>query len=734
MSGGAASSDLRSRAGAICGSQGPLGRAPARTSFQRPRRAGAFRWSASVPVLAALLPGVAAAGGPAWYNEEYEYNFLEMMMLMVMVVFALAFESSWHHFTHSAEHSYRYGQVESIVVMANSRKHASPFGSVKNLQLFRELANRTGGEFMTLGYLAAVVYFSRQAGGFDWLAKVTADSEWPFPRTSADWLHMAENVHMKLFFAMVFYFIMTQRLVAGAVHRIRLWEHVRLKRIVPNFEDIDGVPHIAFTDEDMAEHSLWRRYFMAKMIRWRRRKPSIFKRLISTLNFDAEDPNLDEKFYKLLDTDFSFSAYLSVTVEKGVRDAIQVHRSTWLVLLILLIIFAILHRFLFVPLPMITFGLAILAVLCIGIMRYLIRRTRLRMDERAAEDMAETVPSLRSQASRVSLTSSGTQSTTTTATALPSWVQDGSISGRKRQTVFQRLARRLRYKYRTQLVMVRLLQVVLFLMSYLFSRTVLDFADWSSNTEFSLLSTALYLIGFAIMAYDLPKSVPLFLGVMSLPPHMGYKQFKIFSAVLLQNQEASYQKELADLKAKLLQTGDGDWDDVESNDIVIAPRRDPAERPPPLESEDSMNFEEEKEDKASSSCICFPMVSSRIPDGLKKMSKKNTSNRPNRLLIEFGDLFRTFIAVGHQKGLDNDELLTGLKLHLGLPVLSQTRNAKGGAYVQLANTRSFDTLPPVEGSDVVDLNSGRDSPKSGMQDDVDIGSGVILGPWAETAV
>lgn len=46
------------------------------------------------------------------------------------------------------------------------------------------------------------------------------------------------------------------------------------------------------------------------------------------------------------------------------------------------------------------------------------------------------------------------------------------------------------------------------------------------------------------------RSVPLFLGVMSLPPHMDHKQFRMFSAVMLQGRESHYQRDIADLKAR----------------------------------------------------------------------------------------------------------------------------------------------------------------------------------------
>eukprot|EP00429_Kryptoperidinium_foliaceum_P063332 CAMPEP_0176052398 /NCGR_PEP_ID=MMETSP0120_2-20121206/26052_1 /TAXON_ID=160619 /ORGANISM="Kryptoperidinium foliaceum, Strain CCMP 1326" /LENGTH=659 /DNA_ID=CAMNT_0017385837 /DNA_START=21 /DNA_END=1997 /DNA_ORIENTATION=- len=590
-----------------------------------------------------------------------------------MVILALCFEMTWHHTTHNAENSYRYGKVESIVLMQRAKSMSSPFGTVKNLQLVRELANRTGGEFMTLGFLASVVYFFRQVGGFKWLAEVSVDTEWPSPKTDMDWLHLAEDVHMNLFFAMVFYFVLTQRLVVGAVHRIQLWEHCRLKRIIPNFDDIPGIPHFPVSQEDMNEHSLWRRYFMLKMVRWQKKRPAVFKRLVATLNLDVEDEDFSDKFYKLLDTDFSFSAYLAVAIEQGVRDSIQVHRSTWLVLLAVLGVFATLNRFARVALPNIVYGLAVVAAICALLMRFLVRRTRTSMSERACS-------------------TDSSQRATETET---SWAQGMASTttdfGRKGHV--QRLRRKLRERHRTSLFMTRMLQVVLFLISYVFSRMMLDFSGWAAHFEVSLLTSVLFVLFFALLAYDLPRSVPLFLGVMSLPPHMSYKQFKLFGAVLLQGREASYQKELADLKAKLLETGSGELsengDELEVvpassnlNDIFESPTPDhtPSRQYPAAPQQffpERQISDEAPHAQTASAWRCFPMISGRKE---ATTVKKTRSSGGNRLLLEFGDLFRTFIALGRQRGLDNQELITGLALHLGMPGQAQglTRVANFG--------------------------------------------------------
>merc|ERR1712232_1464108 len=136
-------------------------------------------------------------GGQTWYKYDHEHAYVEMIILILLVCLALVFEVVWHRAVHNAEHSYRYGDLSDLV--ANAHIHRIGHHGEKHLQLAKELANRTGGEFMTLGFLAFCVFVFNTCEGFDWLVTKFPSGHFHLPKTKDDWLHMVEFVHMQLF-------------------------------------------------------------------------------------------------------------------------------------------------------------------------------------------------------------------------------------------------------------------------------------------------------------------------------------------------------------------------------------------------------------------------------------------------------------------------------------------------------------------------------------------------------
>jgi len=198
----------------------------------------------------------------------------------------------------------------------------------------------------------------------------------------------------------------------------------------------------------------------------------------------------------------------------------------------------------------------------------------------------------------------------------------------------------------------------------------------------SLGLSGLLLLMFAFLAIDLPKSVPLFLGVMSLPPHMDHKQFRMFSAVMLQGRESHYQRDIADLKARLMRGGTGDLSQHESNLDNAGPVSGEFE-PAPLEHTPVMRLAPPSH-CASSEHDASPPCSE--PEVVVRRSSRKFSGP----IVLHGDFFRTFIALAHQKGMDNDELVAGLSLHLGMPVSSPMKlHHDGDSFLRSVSKESY---------------------------------------------
>merc|ERR1712151_414257 len=87
-------------------------------------------------------------------------------------------------------------------------------------------------------------------------------------------------------------------------------------------------------------------------------------------------------------------------------------------------------------------------------------------------------------------------------------------------------------RHRTEFFMLRSLQVLLFLISYSFSQTILDFDLWSTAPLKALLNNSLFLLLFVALVHVLPKSVPLFLSIMAMPPYVDHANLATFRTVL----------------------------------------------------------------------------------------------------------------------------------------------------------------------------------------------------------
>merc|ERR1712061_193364 len=72
-----------------------------------------------------------------------------------------------------------------------------------------------------------------------------------------------------------------------------------------------------------------------------------------------------ERFQHAVERHFIFSAYLSLNVEWSICDSIQIHRHTWLCLILSFVIFALMHRYAHISLVAITpffIGVAVAAL------------------------------------------------------------------------------------------------------------------------------------------------------------------------------------------------------------------------------------------------------------------------------------------------------------------------------------------------------------------------------------
>jgi len=192
-------------------------------------------------------------GGENWYVYDHEFAFIEVCVLMVMIPIANVFDVVWHNISHRVEStSFVYGAQKRVEDDEDSHGH-DPHGEHK--QLGAILLNRMGTEFMTLGFLALLVFSSEYNGLFDTLVDILpagcledgsyrrlADGRslgedcLNLPATGLDWFHMFEIVHFSLFGGMCLYFVLMFGFVRGGVRQIRCWESIRYKDMETSME------------------------------------------------------------------------------------------------------------------------------------------------------------------------------------------------------------------------------------------------------------------------------------------------------------------------------------------------------------------------------------------------------------------------------------------------------------------------------------------------------------------
>jgi len=368
------------------------------------------------------------------------------------------------------------------------------------MRLVKELVNRAGGEFMSLGFLAFCVFLFNVTGGFAFLARRLHSGELRFPATESDWLHMVEIVHIKLFVGMIVYFLMISRIISGSVRRIRKWERLRLRRIkhqhvlrTTSQSSLRSTPS-SIPDTDLAKYMHWRSYFLARVLSWRTDFPGTFEQICQDLAIDPESPGAQNRLSELVEERFSFGAYLALNVERGVRDSIQVHKLTWFVMLCLFAVFACLCRF--ARVNMMTSGTPVCIAMAVGILAMMQWLACYKQKRISSFDPDEPGPAM------------GRTPT-----------DYGRSKGVHRQ-------------YSTEIIALRIFQIVLFLLCYVFSRTVLDLNDWGHHFYATLMYCSLFALLFASLAHFLPRQVPLFLALMALPPYVDRCNLMAFCEII----------------------------------------------------------------------------------------------------------------------------------------------------------------------------------------------------------
>lgn len=201
------------------------------------------------------------------------------------------------------------------------------------------------------------------------------------------------------------------------------------------------------------------------------------------------------------------------------RDAICVHGLTWLVVALIFSIFALVHYLLCITLSqLVPFFIATAAILLSGIFMVNWRR-------QAEITTFVREPPLEEQERRCS---------TGSAPSLKGLAQSASLGLGQAIANFQRVpdSRSVHERHETQMMALRGLQIIIFLISYVFASIVADVHDWRTQFDTTLLHSSLCAILFLSLVSILPSQVPMFLAMMALPPMVDAVNLDFFYAVI----------------------------------------------------------------------------------------------------------------------------------------------------------------------------------------------------------
>jgi len=295
---------------------------------------------------------------------------------------------------------------------------------------------------------------------------------------------------------MLLYFMLMCALVSGSVSQIRQWEGLCLQRrtLVGKHMTADAPSSAALQD-----FSAWRQYFLARVQHWKTHRPKLFGELAAHLGMSPDSDGLQEA----LDARFDFGNYLSVNLEVAVREAVEVNPITWVCLLIIFGIMSLLHRYLHWEL------LSLTPFFIGGIVANIV--TMLLLMHRAKKQFVKFLAR-----QEINLVVPEGEEDTTKLKNPPS----------------VHMSHRVHQRFSTEILWMRILQVSLFNLCYVFSRVLWAWDVWQERTLEVILFSCVTIFVFLMIAAFLRWQVPLFFGVFCMPPYDDPENIKVFFAVL----------------------------------------------------------------------------------------------------------------------------------------------------------------------------------------------------------
>eukprot|EP00927_Polykrikos_kofoidii_P001345 TRINITY_DN10488_c0_g2_i1.p1 TRINITY_DN10488_c0_g2~~TRINITY_DN10488_c0_g2_i1.p1 ORF type:complete len:524 (-),score=62.60 TRINITY_DN10488_c0_g2_i1:76-1647(-) len=451
----------------------------------------------------ALLGCADAAGGVSfaepWYKHIWEYQLVESLVLIPLILLAIFFELLSHHVVHKSTETFCYGEGSRGLPKLRKDSKASEDPQMRRLTtreidskgcpshtlLFRDLADRASGEFMTLGFLAFLVFVARKLRFFKWLAGAAQADHIALPRSEGEWVEVVEMVHMEIFVGMLAYFFLVMQIVRGSNRAMAKDEKstVRARALRQHDEEtLMGWAHVH--DRDLEKFLLRKQYFIENFCHWKHTSPELFATLLESLAISPESEDAEQRARAALTDCCDISSYVALCMEDIVMEAIEVSVPMWTGILVVVGSCAFLTHFLHSEV------VSYVAIICL-VFTCVILGAMVAVKKTFSKNVQNKI-----------IITGGT---------------------------FERLSS---WFFKPVTVM-RITCTMLFLLSYSFGENVLYVWGWKTNPIKVLMVSLIQLSVFLLLSHFLPVLVPPYLASMSVPPFMSADNLAFLAPLLI---------------------------------------------------------------------------------------------------------------------------------------------------------------------------------------------------------
>jgi hypothetical protein len=224
-----------------------------------------------------------------------------------------------------------------------------------------------------------------------------------------------------------------------------------------------------------------------------------------------------------MDKRLSMSAYLAFNVESGVEDAIEVHVPTWMGIFFIFGTYCVLGRYAKVELSHYIPFFIFLCLLFVLLMHLINRHQHnaIRSFQKQQTEGESNFVELLAEDQANASSSTDSMTTTLDQEQKRKWFQHAWLEKN----------------------LLRMLQIVVFFLTYTLADTLADKHKWKDRFNDTLVFALVYLVIYIFMVAVIPRQLPIFLQLTALPPFLDEANLNMLLHVVLDDHVIEARKE-----------------------------------------------------------------------------------------------------------------------------------------------------------------------------------------------